>query len=318
VKILIVKLSSLGDVVHTFPAVRDLQRVFPFAQIDWVVERSFAPLVSLSSAVHRVIPVDIRRWRKSIFSKQTHLEFKAFLCDLRENSYDAIIDLQGLSKSGLIARVAVKTDHGKRYAMANQTDGSGYESLTRWGADVCIALPNRIAAMDRSRLMCSRAFGYDIPSALEYGLKTNKTSTRSTVLLVHGTSRVDKEWPELNWINLAARLASQGFNVAFPYANTQEHERAERLIKQIPGAQLWPAMGLDALTLEMGRCAGVIGVDSGLSHIAVALDMPHVQIYNFDTAWRTGPQGLRRQRCVFEQPTPSVDTVFQQWLEVIQ
>jgi heptosyltransferase-1 len=200
--------------------------------------------------------------------------------------------------------------------MAHQTEGSGYEALTRWVADVSIDLPFHIAAMDRSRLMCARSLGFETPQSLDYGLKTKVTATRPVVVFVHGTSRVDKEWPEAYWVALAKRLELQGLGVALPFGNAQEHERSLRLAQQIPGAQVWPAMGLDALTQEMAKCAGVIGVDSGLSHIAVALDLPHVQIYNFDTAWRTGPQEVARQRCVYAIPTPAVDQVWQAWQEV--
>jgi heptosyltransferase-1 len=158
--------------------------------------------------------------------------------------------------------------------------------------------------------------GYDVPSAVNYGLKVSAKSTRPSVMLIHGTSRQDKQWADAHWIDLAQRLHAQGNQVTLPFGNAQELAKSQALAAHMPNAQVLPAMGLDALTLEMSRCAGVIGVDSGLSHIAVALNLPHVQIYNFDTAWRTGPQGATRQVSVFDTPMPSIDAVWQSWNEV--
>ncbi|MEO5672151.1 MAG: glycosyltransferase family 9 protein, partial [Ramlibacter sp.] len=143
------------------------------------------------------------------------------------------------------------------------------------------------------------------------------------VALVHGTSRDDKCWPEPYWIELATRLTAQGFTVGLPHGGALELARSERITQAVgASAQVWPRMDLGQLTDRLAACTGVIGVDSGLSHIAVALALAHVQIYNFDTAWRTGPlapgpgQPQARQRSVFAQPTPSIDAVWQAWEQV--
>jgi heptosyltransferase-1 len=135
--------------------------------------------------------------------------------------------------------------------------------------------------------------------------------------LVHGTSRADKEWPLNHWYELGLRLKHAGLDVALPHGNEAERLRSEALADMLPGAVVWPHLSLDQLTHEMAQCTGVIGVDSGLSHIAVALDLPHVQIYNFDTAWRTGPEGLMRQCSLVDFPTPSVDAVWQAWQQCV-
>jgi heptosyltransferase-1 len=329
-KILVVKLSSLGDVVHAMPAVQDMRRALPGVEIDWVVERGFAPLVQRCEGVRRVISCEIRRWRKSPFSSVTRKAFKAFKADLQSEAYDAVIDLQGLSKSAFVAWLAKLSPNGKRYALANQTDGSGYEAPTRWVADVAVKIePTHVHAVRRGRLLCAKALGYELQGLDEvYGLKPQASSaaafaiaSRPCVALVHGTSRADKEWPEGHWIELARRLDVQGLDVALLHGTEAEQTRSERMALSMPNAQVWPRLPLDALTDAMAGCAGVIGVDSGLSHIAVALDLPHVQIYNFDTAWRTGPNesgpiDLPRQRSVFAQTAPSVDAVWQTWLSV--
>jgi heptosyltransferase-1 len=321
-KVLIVKLSSLGDVIHSMPAVMDIHAAFPHAQIDWVVERGFAPLAARCAAVHRVIPCELRRWRKSFFKAdaraQTLAEWRDFKTDLQREAYDAVIDLQGLTKSALVSWMARTTPQGKRYALANRTDGSAYESPTRWVADVAVPITPHIHAVDRSRVLCAQALGYDVPAQIHFGLGHAASQRKPYVVLVHGTSRADKEWPLEHWYTLGLRLKQAGLDVALPHGNETEQLRSEALADMLPGAVVWPRLSLDQLTSEMAQCTGVIGVDSGLSHMAVALDLPHVQIYNFDTAWRTGPTGLLHQCSLVDFPTPSVDAVWQAWQQCLQ
>ncbi len=321
-KVLIVKLSSLGDVVHAMPAVMDIQSAYPNAQIDWVVERGFAPLAARCAAVHRVIPCELRRWRKAWFQSdtraQTQAEWRDFKADLQHDAYDAVIDLQGLTKSALVSWLARTTAQGKRFALANRTEGSGYERPTRWVADVAVPITPHIHAVDRSRELCAQALGYAVPAQLHFGLGQAAAQRKPYVVLVHGTSRADKEWPLNHWYELGLRLKQAGLDVALPHGNDAERLRSEALADMLPGAVVWPRLSLDSLTTEMGQCTGVVGVDSGLSHIAVALDLPHVQIYNFDTAWRTGPEGLTRQCSLVDFPTPSVDAVWQAWQQCLQ
>lgn len=321
--ILIVKLSSLGDVVHTMPAVQDIRRTFPQAQIDWVVERSFAPLVQRCEGVRRAIPCEIRRWRKAPFSADTRLAWKNFKQDLQREAYDAVLDLQGLSKSALLAWLSRVTPNGKRYALGNQTEGSSYEVPTRWVADVAIQIEPHIHAVTRSRDLCARALGYEARAEEVYGLQAGARpvsvpiSARPCVALVHGSSRADKQWDKARWVELGGRLDAAGFDVALLHGTAEELQRSEALVTQMRNAVVWPRLALDDMTAALAGCAGVIGVDSGLSHIAVALDLPHVQIYNFDTAWRTGPVGHARQRSVYAADSPSVAAVWQTWLAVV-
>jgi heptosyltransferase-1 len=312
-KVLIVKLSSLGDVVHAMPAVMDIRAALPHAQIDWVVERGFAPLAARCAAVNRVIACDIRRWRKSPFSASTRAQWQAFREDLSAQAYDVVIDLQGLTKSALVAWLAKLSPEGKRYAMANQTEGSGYERPTRWVADVAITLPPHIHAMTRSRALCANIFGYMPSPPPHYGLGRADPQQPPCLALVHGTSRADKEWPVEHWVAMGQRLQQAGFALALPHGSDAEQAHSEWLAQQLPGAEVWPRLSLDELTQRMAVCSGVVGVDSGLSHIAVALDLPHVQIYNFDTAWRTGPEGVAYQCSVVNTSVPTVDAVWHAW-----
>lgn len=315
--ILIVKLSSLGDVVHAMPAVQDILAARPDARLDWVVERGFASLVERCAGVRRAIPCELRKWRKSPLSSATRQAWRAFRGELRQERYDAVIDLQGLTKSGLIAHMAQLAPGGQRFAMANRTRGSSYEAPTRWLADVAVPVAFDSHAVQRSRELCALALGYPLSSAVRFGLGAGGGTRGRGVVCVHGTSRADKCWPEDHWVELGRRLVADGHTVELPHGSDDEERRSLRIAGALgPQAQVWPRLALDALTQRMGGSFGVVGVDSGLSHIAVALDLPHVQVYNFDTAWRTGPPGNARQRSVYAEPTPSVDAVWQAWRAV--
>ena len=339
-RVLLVKLSSLGDVVHTLPVVHDLHAGVPGVRVDWVVEKPFAPLLAQCTGIERVIACELRRWRQSPLAASTRREWRAFTAELKQQPYDAVIDLQGLSKSALIARLARLAPGGQRFAMAHPTDGSSYEAPTRWLADVAIELPRRVHAVQRARLLCAQALGYvaaEEVSDVGLGGEPASSSVPSvpsvpTVLLVHGTSRRDKEWPFAHWVQLAAQLRSAGFGLALAHGSAAELATSEALAQAITASTpplslpvaVWPRLPLDQLSHAMAACCGVVGVDSGLSHIAVALNLPHVQLYNFDTAWRTGPPaegepGARPwQRSVFAQPAPSVEAVWQAWQVCVQ
>ena len=343
-KILLVKLSSLGDVVHTLPVVQDILAALPDAQIDWVVEPAFAPVLLLCPGIDRVVPCDLRRWRKAPLASYTRRAYRAFKVQLQLTAYDAVIDLQGLTKSALVAWLAELAPGGKRYALANQTDGSGFEAPTRWVADVAIRMVPHIHAVQRARTLAAQALGYDLAGLPDYGLKMPPRqqiqalaaieTIANSVAFIHGTSRADKTWPLAHWVALGQRLHAAGYSVVLAHGNAAEWATSEAIARILnlgstesaPVARVLPALPLDALAPILAACAGVIGVDSGVSHLAVALDLPHVQIYNFDTAWRTGPAlagassgasagpAGARQVSVFAQPAPDVQAVWQAWL----
>jgi len=323
-KILLVKLSSLGDVVHTLPVVQDILAAMPDAQIDWVVEKAFAPLLKQVHGLQRIIPCELRRWRTSLWSSQTRMEWRAFKAHLQTDSYEAVIDLQGLTKSAVVARLVKLAERGKRYAMANQTDGSGYEAPTRWLADVAIELPPHIHAVQRGRELVARALDYRMQMPVNFGLNDPSNmplaqlkrvqAAPENIAFIHGSSRQDKTWPLQNWVELGQRLAANGHQVMLVHGNDKELATSQAIAAKLANSIVLPLLSLDALTQKLGQCAGAIGVDSGVSHIAVALGLPHVQIYNFDTAWRTGPLDCAHQVSVFAQPVPSLDAVWQAWL----
>lgn len=319
--------------LHTLPVVHDIKTALPNAQIDWVVERSFAGVVRCCKGINKVITFELRAWRKSPFSSETRQAWRRFKTELQSEQYDAVIDLQGLSKSAVVSWLAKLSPNGKRYAMANRTEGSSYEAPTRWVADVAIHLEPHVHAVQRARNLCAQALQYELSnfsiSSPNFWLLASVNvaseaidNIANYVIFSHGSSREDKLWPVKHWVALGQRLNAQGFGIALVHGSDAEEQRSKSIAHQLPNAQILPRLDLEALLDVLGSSAGVVGVDSGLSHMAVALDLPHVQIYNFDTAWRTGPVALNdsalkaKQLSVFAQPTPTVDAVWQAWLAV--
>jgi heptosyltransferase-1 len=315
-----VKLSSLGDVVHAMPVVHDIRAARPGVQIDWVVEPAFAPLLRRVDGIREVIECALRRWSMRWWASTTRGEWGAFRRRLQRDHYDVVLDLQGLTKSAVIARLA----HGVSYGLANRTDGASHEPPARWLVDHAIRIEPHTHALDRSRLLAASALGYVVQGPPRFGLRAMKVDAAAAhpplLVFVHGSSRDDKLWPEIDWIMLGRRAITEGWRIALPHAGAVERERAERIKAALgDAAEVWPAMPLDALVDRLGAAQGVIGVDSGLSHIAVALDLPHVQLYNFPTAWRTGPQpshGHAHQVSVEAEPTPMLEQVWAAWLQV--
>ena len=322
--ILVVKLSSLGDVVHAMPAVQDILAALPQSRIDWVVEGGFAPLVQRCTGVRRVIRCDLRRWRRSVLGAATRSEWRAFRAELQAQEYDAVIDLHGLSKSALVARLARLAPGGHRYALGNRTDGAGWEPLTRWLSDRPIVLPAHIHAVTRSRELCARALGFALQEAMRYGLQVQppaRTLMARQVAILHGTSRADKQWPDERWIELGARLMAAGHSLGLVHGSDEEEARSHVLQARWqalghPAVEIWPRMALDDVLDQLAACVGSIGVDTGLSHLAAGLDLPSVQLYRHPTAWRTGPLGSARQISVQDLAIPTVDAVADAWARV--
>ena len=325
-RILIVKLSSLGDVIQTMAVVPDLLAVFSTAEIDWVVEEAFAPLVSLVSGVRAVIPIGQRRWRKSFFSAPTRAERRQFQARLRQDAYDAVIDFQGLVKSAWVARAARLQPGGFSATYANGSDACSYEWPVRYLLQRSVSMPQRIHAVARYRLLAARALAYSAEALLHmparcnwnFDLRTVTPKGPPEVVLAHGTTRSDNEWPDDYWLAVAQKLIASGFSVGLPHAGARELARVKALAVQLgPMACVWPTQSLDALARRMAASAGVIGVDSGLSHLAVALDLPHVQIFSQDRAWRAGPLGCDYQRVAGGAQAPDVAQVLDTWQAAI-
>lgn len=280
-RILIVKTSSLGDLVHMLPALTDAARLIPGLRADWVVEEPFAAVPAWHPTVDRVLPVAVRRWRKQLAQPQTWRELFATRRTIRATGYDVVIDSQGLLKSALLARWG----RGPRWGYDHRSIREPFASAFYHHR---VNVSRNIHAIERNRHLLAIALGYSIDGLpLDYGL--DRLSQRLTplslnlparyVVGLHGTSRIDKEWPEMHWIAVGQRLAARGIGLVLPWGNVREERRARRIATEVPGAQVLPRLGLDALALVLAQAQAVLGVDTGLMHIAAALGRPGLALF---------------------------------------
>ncbi len=297
-KILIVRVSSLGDVVHNMPVIADIRRRHPDAQIDWLVEESFADLVRLVDGVRNVLPFSLRRWRKRLGSGATWREIGAFRRRLAEEHYDLVIDCQGLIKTAWIASWA----RGPLVGLGNRTDGAGYEWPVRFFYDRRVPIAPRTHVVERSRQLVAAALGDPAPAPTDpiaFGLDTGAAARALAaldlnlpvpyVVFVHATSRADKQWPDAAWRELGQALVRRGASLVLPWGNEAERATSERLAAGFGAAAIVPPrLSLPAVVGLIDGAAATVGVDTGLVHIAAALKRPTVELYNFATAWRTG------------------------------
>lgn len=292
--LLLVKTSSLGDVIHALPAASDIRRALPKAQLDWVVEENFAEIPRLHPGVGGVIPVAVRRWRKALFSAATWREIGAYrraVCRPASAdffSYDAIIDLQGLVKSALLTALA----RGRKFGFAAPREG-----LAALAYDVAIDVPRGLHAVTRNRLLAAGALGYTIDDlTLDYGitaqpLKAAWLPRGEYAVLLTATSRAGKEWPEDDWHALGMALAATGLRCVLPGGSAAERARAHRLAHKLGRAVAAPAMNLAELSGLLAGAKLVVGVDTGLLHLAAALARPTVAIHCASDPQLTGVLG---------------------------
>lgn len=275
-RILFVKTSSLGDVIHHCPAVSDVRQRFPQAVIDWVVEAPFAGIVGLHSAVRRIIPVAVRRWRSRLLLPSVWREILAFRRALRAETYDLVIDSQGLLKSALICSGALGLKHGF-------DAGSAREPLASLSYDACHAVPRALHAVVRNRALTAAALGITPGLRCDYGLAPHAGTPiplRAPIcVLLSMTSRADKLWPEERWVALAQMLAARGLECVLPWGSDAEHARCRRIVERAGNGRVPRALSLGELASMMAHAQAVIGVDTGLAHLAAALGVPAIGLY---------------------------------------
>ncbi|MDI1297878.1 lipopolysaccharide heptosyltransferase I [Methylotenera sp.] len=304
--ILIVKLSSLGDVLHNLPIVWDLRRQYPDANIDWVVEEGYVSLIeplrtgTEFKGIDRIIPLGFRRWKKSLFNKKTRSEISAFRRELRLVSYDLVIETQGLIKSAVVSRLARRNLGGSITGLGNATEGSGYEPMARWFYTRCVQVPKQCHAVERSRLVAAEA----INSSTTLGIpqfypqvfvdtlaKKNQEISADFngpyILFFHATARTAKTWNEDNWIKTGQHLARIGCRVILPWGNLAEKTVSERLCQQIPNAVVPKAFNLTQAFSIVAGAEMVIGVDTGLTHLSAIMCKPTIELYCDSPRWKT-------------------------------
>jgi heptosyltransferase-1 len=309
-RVLIIKTSSMGDIVHHLPVIADLRRHRPDHVIDWVVEEAYVDLVRMAHGVTRVLPVALRRWRQQPYRRATHQERRAFSDALRAERYDLVLDTQGLLKSALIARRARLARGGRRagfsYALVR-------ESLARLFYDDGYAVDPRMHAIERMRALAAQACGYDgeplglprfeldVPD-VAFPWLAGVVAPRGYVVILHATARAEKAWPAERWTALLEELCAAGLTPVLPSGNPAERNVAETLARDASTARagdltrpvVAPALSLTDMAALLRDAVAVVGVDTGLLHLAAALDTPTVGLFGATPRWRYAPYWSER------------------------
>ena len=292
IRVLVIKTSSLGDVIHTLPAINDAISAIPDIIFDWVVEENFSEIPGWNYKVDQIIPVALRRWRKNPFRSWYSSEWIEFKRKMSFQHYDAIIDAQGLLKSAWLARYA----NGQIYGFDKY---SAREPLASNFYDHLVSVPKKLHAVERTRLLFSKSLGYSLDFRRgTYNLPFESDRQRSVVLL-HGTTWASKHWSEESWIKLSSMLIDASYRVCLPWGDEGERQRAER-ISQASGAKVLPRMSLTEIASVLSESAGCISVDTGLGHLAAAVNTPTLAIFGPTNPFFTGFYGLHQKNLVSE------------------
>ena len=335
-KILLVKLSSLGDVLHNLPIVWDIRARLPHAHIDWVVEEGYVhllkPLLSRDGfrGIDRIIPFGLRRWKKSLFSLNSWKEFFAFKRKLQEVSYDCVIETQGLLKSALVCALAKKTPNAVVAGLANATEFSGYEPISRVFYNQLVQVPFHCHAVDRSRYVTCSALEWPLidraKKAQFYPVNHVESIVppklagleKPYILFFHSTAREAKRWAKTHWVQLGKKLSSLGYQVVLPWGNADEKVVSAELARQIPGSLVPNAFSIEEAFSVITNSALVVGVDTGLTHLSAVLNRPTVEIYCDSPRWKTEGYWSEKIRNVGDiQKPPTFDEVTKASLDLL-
>lgn len=291
-RVLIVKVSSLGDVIHTLPAVTDAYRAKRGLRFDWVVEEGFAEIPRWHPAVDKVVPVAFRRWRKNLFKTWRSGEFSAFKKNLQEHHYDLVIDAQGLIKSGVISRIA----KGLTVGLSNRTIR---EPTATMFYNVVYTVPWQQHAVERIRDLFSRTFNYTVDyKTCDYGIDQSRfgpnQSSGKYLVFFHGTTWESKLWPEQYWRKLAALAGTEGYRVKLLWGNEEELQRAVAIAGESSHVDILGQQSLTDIARLLVNSQGVVAVDTGLGHLAAALSVPVISLYGSSDPELTGTYGRRQ------------------------
>jgi heptosyltransferase-1 len=306
--ILVVRPSSLGDIVHALTLVADVHAHRPELAIDWVTETGFVPLVELHPGVRRIVPVALRHWRHHLFAASTWRDFASFRRSLRREEYAAVLDLQEQVKGALIARMARGVRHGPDRASIR-------EPVASFAHDVHHAIDPDQHFIARCRQLAAAALGYRAEGPPRFGLvppppAAGTVPGRAFAVFIHGTSRADKLWPDAHWRRLIETIAASGLRIVLPWGSDAERARSERYAAGVANASVPapPRQSLPALAGLLSRAELAIGVDTGLVHLAAALGTPTVSLFVATDPLRCGvePAGphARDLGGVATTPTP--------------
>jgi len=276
VRLLIVKTSSMGDVIHALPLAADISRAFPQATLDWVVEEGFAAIPAMSRHVSTVHRVALRRWRHAPLASAHRSEIARLKRDFRAARFDLVLDAQGLLKSAWVARWA-------NAPVAGFSSTSSRESTASLFYRMRLDIPRTLHAIDRCRALGAQALGYEVEGPPRFDLHCAAQSAVALhapyAVLLANASRATKLWPAERWIEVERVLAARGLLSVLFWGSEEEGERTRALAARMQRALVAPRSSLDAIAATLGGAQVVVGLDTGLSHLAAALGRPTVAIY---------------------------------------
>jgi heptosyltransferase-1 len=301
VRVLLIKTSSMGDLIHTFPALTDARNAIADLQIDWAVEETFTQIPKWHPVVNQVIPVALRRWRKDMFTRKTYLEWLTVYRKLRTEKYDLILDAQGLVKSALLTFFT----KGERVGLDWQ---SARERLASLAYQRKYKVNFYQHAVIRMRQLFALALNYPLPtSAPQFGLNRQQFQSPIKVppntqlphnqekylVFLHGTTWTTKLWPENYWVQLAELAACANYRIKIGGGSKEEIERAKRIANSCAAIDVLPRLDIAGMAQCLAMATAVIAVDTGLGHLAAAFDVPTVSIYGSTNPAYTGALGKR-------------------------
>jgi len=279
--VLLIKMSSMGDLIHTLPALTDAMQAIPDLEIDWVVEPAFADIPAWHPAVKNIIPIPLRRWRKNIFRSIFSGEIIKFYKTLRQKKYDLIVDVQGLFKSAMVANLARGETHGYDNISAREYI-AGYFYRHKYA----VPKVKDAHAVVRARTLFSKTLNYKLPKTRpNFHIDFTKLPAldfllpEKYVVFLHGTTWESKHYPEIYWRQLVDKVDTLGITVFLLWGNEVEKNRAERLAKDSQHAKVLPKLSITQIATLLKNATAVVAVDTGLGHLSAALTTPTIGLY---------------------------------------
>lgn len=312
-QVLIVKSSSMGDVLHTLPALTDAMHAIPGILFDWVVEEGFSQIPTWHPAVDRAIPVAIRRWRKNWFGSETRQQRCNFKREVQQRSYDLVIDAQGLIKSAaLVTRIAKGSKHGPDCKSAR-------EPFASWFYHHRHKIDKQQHAVERTRELFAKSLDYDKPNNDgDYAIAARflgqpPVDAGLYLVFLHATTRDRKHWPEQNWRELLELTADSGLKIKLPWGAEPERQRALRMAEGFPHVDVLPKLSLQQVADVLAGAKGVVSVDTGLSHLTAALDRPNVTLYGPTDPGLIGGYGQNQHSLISTEKNMATITALSVW-----
>ena len=273
-KALIVKTSSMGDVIHALPVLTDIKKAAPETEIHWLVESAFADLPRSNPLVEKVICCNVRKWKKSIFSSETRQAVQDLSAELKKERYDLVVDLQGLIKSAVLGRLA-------KAPFCGYDRNSIKEPLASFFYDRKASISRSLPAIERNRRLAAFAFQFPFEDTVpDFGFSIVPSEEREDYLVCFAnTSRETKLWPENYWVELSKQLNNFS-RIIFPWGSPKEKERVEGFSREIGERAFVPEkMTIGQLIPIIQKARAVVGLDTGMTHLSAALGTPTVGIF---------------------------------------